>query len=155
MPPELAIRPWAADDVPVLRDLLTAYLHEAPGDLRATERSVDYLLALGLGGAVLAQPCLVLEADGAVVGFVLWLGTPIPCDTRGVPCQGFGTYLRPAYRRRGLGALLWDAALRRAAEIGYTRVVLATYAETTRRGLEAAGFQQTGWVMEAACHPPS
>lgn len=59
------------------------------------------------------------------------------------------SYIRPAWRGRGLTALLYAARLGWARERGMTRVIVSHRASNTpsRKAIERHGFRRTGAVM--------
>ena len=83
------------------------------------------------------------------------------CDVIRKPYPGFehsgtlGMGLLPAWRGRGFGARLLDAALAGAAELGITRVELEVFASNTRaialyerRGFASEGVKRGGRVLD-------
>jgi RimJ/RimL family protein N-acetyltransferase len=85
---------------------------------------------------------VAVSGDEVVVGW---------CDIIRKPYPGFehsgtlGMGLLPAWRGRGLGARLLDAALAGAAELGITRVELEVFASNTRA---IALYERSGFAHE-------
>lgn len=102
----------------------------------------------------MVQEVAVAGGDDEVVGW---------CDVIRKPYPGFehsgtlGMGLLPAYRGRGLGARLLDAALAGAAKLGITRVELEVFASNARaialyerRGFAREGVKKNGRVLDGA-----
>ena len=83
------------------------------------------------------------DSDAAIVGFVMF-GPQSDGYERDVT-RGFvrNVYVRPAYRGRGIGSALLDAAERRMAEAGVDVVALEVMAdnEAARRLYRRAGYR--------------
>ena len=120
------IRPATAADLPAvvaLRDALNAL--ELAGSPHAPIRrlSVDEFAAAW--GPTLDDPAYcwrVVEADGRLVGFGLIFLQASPTTLPGAFVQW--AYLEPAYRRQGLGELLFGQLLAWARRAGAERVEL-------------------------------
>lgn len=116
---EVATRSIGPQDVPAVVRMvhdLAAYEHSAE-QCELTEEQ--------LRGALFgASPALfghVAEADGRVVGFVLWfLNFSTWTGTHGV--YGEDMYVEPAYRRHGVGRELFRAMARECVDRGYQRL---------------------------------
>jgi RimJ/RimL family protein N-acetyltransferase len=96
------------------------------------------------------NPDFVALADGEVIGW---------CDIRRhfFPTHAhrgtLGMGILPAYRSRGLGRRLIEAALAKAREIGLTRVELSVHADNARAIAlyKKVGFLTEGVVRDAIC----
>ena len=116
---------------------------------------VPYAILSGLAGAIIVGPVLgaltghliAISALGALIvycaatvtmGFQVLLGT-------------LGVGLVPAYRGRGLGSRLIEAALERARAAGFVRIELDVYADNARAIAlyERLGFVREGVVRDA------
>lgn len=75
---------------------------------------------------------------------LLWAAQP------GAPLHGYGIYVTPGARRRGLGTLLLREGLCRARRLGETRVLLSPYVtnKCTLGWLEREGFRGVQLVMQ-------
>ena len=141
MTPERIESFHSAIDV-VARERLYLTFLEAP-PLPETRAFVLNLLRNG-------DPDFVALADGEVIGW---------CDIRRhfFPTHAhrgtLGMGILPAYRSRGIGRRLIEAALAKAREIGLTRVELSVHADNARaialyRGV---GFIAEGVIRDAIC----
>ena len=67
-------------------------------------------------------------------------------------CEMKRLYIKLTYRSKGIGKLLVDGIIRRACEVGYTRMHLDTIhsMQAAQRLYEAAGFKD----IEPYCHNP-
>ncbi|WP_045300498.1 GNAT family N-acetyltransferase [Saccharothrix sp. ST-888] len=93
--------------------------------------------------------CLVAESDGVVVGYIRQVPpTPLATNRHIRQIQGFGVL--PAFRGRGIGALLIDAAIDAARTDGIRRMTLRVLGRNTsaRRLYERAGFTVDGILPE-------
>ncbi len=88
---------------------------------------------------------LVAEVDGEVAA----MGA-IRC-VDGATAEIKRIRVDPRYRRQGLGELILHALEKRAADLGYRRLVLDTVADATsaRRLFEKHGFRRTGTTVLA------
>jgi putative acetyltransferase len=131
------IRPATNNDCDAVRTLVFEVLAEhglkpSPADTDADLGDLERHY-LRRGGAF----DVLLDDAGAIIGSV---GVyPLAPDT----CELRKMYLDSRHRGRGLGRLLLDHALRRAAELGFTRVELetSTKLETARKLYERYGFK--------------
>lgn len=78
---------------------------------------------------------LVAASDDQVVGYVM-----VTKDRNGV-AQIWAIYVLPGWQRKGVGSLLWEAAVNRARQLGSVELVLWVLAENTsaRRFYERQG----------------
>ncbi len=117
----LSLRHANATDVDLILDLiaeLAAYERE-PQSARATRED---LLRDGFG----AEPRFFVEIaewDGEPAGFALWfLNYSTWSGRAGIYLEDI--FIRPAYRRRGIGRALAEHLARLCLDRGYTRLVL-------------------------------
>jgi GNAT superfamily N-acetyltransferase len=120
------IRAARADDLPAvvaLRDALNAL--ELTGSPHAPIQRLSVEAFTGIWGQTLDDPAYcwrVVEVDGRLVGFgLIFVITPRTAPP-GVFVQW--AYLEPAYRKQGLGQLLFDQLLGWAQAVGANRVEL-------------------------------
>jgi putative acetyltransferase len=123
--------------LPLVRELFREYANALPVDL--CFQGFDHELA-ELPGPYAPPPGRLFQVrDGDQTAGCVALRRIAP----GV-CELKRLYVRPAFRRRGLGRTLTDAAITAAREIGYERIRLDTLA-TMRAAIalyEAFGFQR-------------
>jgi L-amino acid N-acyltransferase YncA len=85
---------------------------------------------------------------GAVpVGVVVWTHTPLCKEGVAV---GFGTYVKPAFRRQGVASMLRDCAAEHCRQKGY-RTIEGIAGVTNVAGLRSAisdGFNIVGYLVE-------
>jgi RimJ/RimL family protein N-acetyltransferase len=92
---------------------------------------------------------LVADSDGVVVGYVsLTHPTPLPENAHVSALEGFT--VAPAWRGRGVGAALLDAAVDEARRRGARKLSLRVLAtnERARRRYAAAGFVVEGVLRD-------
>lgn len=85
--------------------------------------------------------------DDKPVGVVAWTHTPL---CREGQCVGFGTYVKPEYRRQGVAAMLRDCASDHLRRKGY-KTIQGVAAVTNVAGLASAiqdGFVITAYLVE-------
>jgi RimJ/RimL family protein N-acetyltransferase len=152
--PDLLLRPFEPRDVDsflrcldvVARERRYLAMTEGP-----TREQADGFLADARARGMVQE---VAVAGGEVVGW---------CDVIRKPYPGFehsgtlGMGLLPAYRGRGLGTRLLDAALAGAAKLGITRVELEVFASNARaialyerRGFAREGVKEGARVLDGA-----
>ena len=130
----------------VARERLYLALVEGP-----TREQADPFLADARARGMVQQ---VAVSEGEVIGW---------CDVIRKPYPGFehsgtlGMGLLPAWRGRGLGARLLDAALAGAAGLGITRVELEVFASNPRaialyerRGFAREGVKRAARIIDGA-----
>lgn len=106
------------------------------------------------------QGLLIAEEAGEAVGFCLSLARQVPLDLQGLEPElgwitAFGVH--PAYRRRGTGRALFEAALARLAGLGRRRALISPYTPNyfipgvdPDAYPEAMAFlQATGWQVRS------
>jgi putative acetyltransferase len=135
------ITPESADDWHETRLILRDYANSLNFDLDF--QGFDEELA-GLPGAY-AQPgglMLLALVDGAVAGSGAF--RPLPDADYPNACEMKRLFVRPAFRRFGLGRMLAQALMDRATEAGYSSMLLDTLDDMeAARGLyESLGFAE-------------
>lgn len=87
------------------------------------------------------------EDDGKVVGVVAWTHTPL---CKPAQCVGFGTFVRPRYRRQGVSKMLREAASAWCVSKGYASVegIAAVTNVAGLRSVLADGFTIVGYLVE-------
>ena len=114
------VRPAAAEDVPVLLELVRelAVYEREPDAVEATEPQLHEAL---FGVEPVAWCHVALDADGAVVGFALWhLTFSTWRGTAGIWLEDL--FVRPAARGTGLGRALLAELARTCTARGYSRL---------------------------------
>jgi GNAT superfamily N-acetyltransferase len=154
----VSIRPVKLGDGEQLYPLIRAYLEETKGgSFLPTQQNGCAFLMLALDGAHEGDPCLVAEVDGKLVGYTIVRGVPLMgFETLEHPCRGYGTYVLPEFRQKGLekgvAMQLFEAAIVIAQSRGYTSYqMIATFKESSLKGirlLQRAGARITGSVYE-------
>lgn len=144
------IRPWTESDRPTLEPLILAYLAEnysVGGDLRPTEKNADLLFKCGVAANTVGDPTLLLEKDGTVIGFCLWVGMPNrELDLREKSVAALGTYIVPGFRRQGFSKELRREAIKVAKDRGYTRVDGIAYHKIGFEAGVSVGVKAAGLV---------
>jgi putative acetyltransferase len=115
----ISIRPATSEDLPSVRALFLEYADSLGFDLSFQDFRGEIA---SLPGAY-APPggCILLATEGAEVAGCVALHA-----WEGVVSEMKRLYVRPAYRGRGVGRLLAEAVVARAAELGYARMRLDT-----------------------------
>lgn len=108
------------------REYLTELHVKYGGEILPTERTLTFFadLFLGLQGGERGV-CLLAEDEGVPVGVLLWgsLQQP-PVDTAlGRTAQGWGTYVVPEARAKGISSRLRETARKILAEMGFEHVL--------------------------------
>jgi GNAT superfamily N-acetyltransferase len=105
------------------------------------------LLAIAIKhGVENGEAIFVADVDGELVGFVAWTGLPNAADGEAV---GFGTYVVPEYRRRGISNALRWAAREHCQKLGYKFVTGTAMTGNTAglQSVEALGFEIIGYEV--------
>jgi GNAT superfamily N-acetyltransferase len=102
--------------------MLHAYLTEVDGDLLPTDKNIRYFADLAIQGAAVGDPCLIAYVEGVPVGFHISRGLPDVLDTKLKICHGYGTYVIPTFRGRGIARALRELAFETAVVAGYERL---------------------------------
>jgi putative acetyltransferase len=128
----MIIRPEDPIDEPAIRSLVTAAFWDAPHSEGKEAGIVD---ALRIGGALTVS--LVAEDEGTIVGHVAF--SPVAVNSQELSWFGLGPVAVLAEkRRRGIGAALVEAGLKRLEELGARGcVVLGDPAYYRRFGFES------------------
>jgi len=126
------------EDMVLVRDLMLEYRDSITSDLCFQDFNSE--VASLPGKYAPPAGCLLLARQGSKVAGVvgMWpLGDGV--------CEMKRLYVRPEWRRTGLGHRLATAIMARAAENGYKRMVLDTLPEMTaaRALYRTMGFQET------------
>jgi RimJ/RimL family protein N-acetyltransferase len=132
---------WRALDV-VARERKYLVLTEAP-PIESTREFV-------MNNIAARNPQMVALAGGEVVGW---------CDVRRehwpahAHCGTLGMGILPAFRGKGLGRRLMEAALAAAHEEGFVRIELTAHADNLRAIAlyEKLGFQREGVTRDSVC----
>jgi GNAT superfamily N-acetyltransferase len=140
--PGIAIRTARASDTPRLAALL------AGGTLRGGEDPADlpaYLSALEEIAATPGSEVLVAEVDGEVVGMCQLIMFRHLQERGGRCAEIESVHVDEAYRSSGIGGVLLEAAVERAAAAGCYRVQLASNRarEAAHRFYQRHGFEPT------------
>lgn len=129
----------SAADWQVVRDVLREYADSLPVDLGF--QGFDAELA-GLPGAYAPPSGVMLLAtvDGAVAGSGAF--RPLPEVDYANACEMKRLFVRPAFRRFGLGRTIAQALMDRATEAGYSTMLLDTLddMEAARDLYDSLGF---------------
>lgn len=140
------IRPAIQADRPALEALLGLYLEESGGDIVACPENVAACLEI-LDSYIdrqAAGAALVAEEGGRVVAFTL--AGEFPCrflTHHGRAAMGWGTFVLPDNRRRGLAGNLRDRLDQELRRQGFD-VVLGGYAPSNvaaQASVEGIGFE--------------
>jgi len=147
------IRAWEEHDREALRPLVgdcLASTYDNGADLKPSAMNVAYLIEFGLARAAAGDPCLLWEKDVGIIAYTLWaeMANPLNLDFRGKVCYGFGTYVLPNWRRRGISDQLRDAAEARAKLAGFVKVVGTAYHETGLVSCLNRGYRVAGAYVE-------
>jgi len=125
------------DQYAAVRELFVEYAAELGHDLAFQEFDEEVETLPG----VYAPPggCLLLAREGDD-----WVGCVGLRGSSETICEMKRMYVRPAWRRQGVGRRLTEEIVRIAAEIGYERMRLDTLAPMApaRRLYESIGFRQ-------------
>lgn len=120
----VTIRPYHPADEAGVLSIWNAALYADP--INATTWRAKVLLDPNFH----SEGCLVAEADGSVVGFLLSLHRRVPFFGQGLESErawitAFGVH--PDMQHQGIGSALLDAALDRLASLGATTVSISPY----------------------------
>jgi len=144
---ELAIRPACAGDAEAIALIYNQGIEDRVAtletDLRTAEERRAWLASRGL-----RHPVLVAEADGAVVAWASANGFNPRAAYDHV--ADLSIYVERTWRGRGVGRRLLQRLLERAAELGYHKMVLATF-PFNAPGValyERVGFRRVGVYRE-------
>jgi len=141
------IRPWAPGDEAELRGMIGAFLKAGlarGGDLLPTERTIEYLLKLGMDFAAAGQPTLVAVNDH-LLGYIQWGWTELPVDQICRTCQTLGSYVLPEERHNGVARALRFRGLDICREQGIERIVGPMHL-TNPRGIREM-LEQGAWPI--------
>ena len=133
------IRPESAEDWQEVRLILRDYAASLVVDLGFQGFEAE-LAALPGAYAPPGGLMLLATVDGAVAGSGAF--RPLPDADYPNACEMKRLFVRPAFRRFGLGRMIAQALMERAAEAGYSRMLLDTLDDmAAARGLyESLGF---------------
>ncbi len=131
------LHPEKAEHFAVVRELFVEYAEELGHDLGFQQFDEE----LGTLPGTYAPPggCLLVAREGDD-----WVGCVGLRGSSETICEMKRMYVRPAWRRQGVGRRLTEEIIRVAGEIGYERMRLDTLASMTavRRLYESVGFRQ-------------
>lgn len=141
------IRPAVKEDWPAIVALVRQAVAELEGRFGIPDVS-EVMSPLIAQGIELGEAVYVADVDGAVVGYVAWVG-----HVPGIPkgrAIGLGTYVDPQHRRRHLSDELRAAASARCRELGYVAVRGEAHVdnEAGLRSCERLGFKPVAVVVE-------
>lgn len=145
------IRCWRLDDEEQLRPMIRHCLEETSAtgfELAPTTANVERLWRMGLGFAAAGDPTLVIVGDGELVGYTLWGGTAGDAWLRRRLCNGWGTYVKPAWRRKNVAATLRAHAIDIARARGYDAVVGTAFSAAALQSALHDGFKIVGQQVE-------
>ena len=133
------IRKATTEDACAVIDMLNALtdMHVAEG----LPDNRDALKRAVLGGL---EHVFVAEDAGALVGMVAWIPTSL------YEAVGYGTYVAPTHRRRGLSASLRDAAKAYLRGIGVKSVTggCALFNESAMAAVRKQGFVPVAYIVQ-------
>ena len=140
----VAIRPATAAD-----DAALAALDQLTWSWTASPAPPPHPGASFFGGRADPADVLVADAGGAVAGYVQ-IGPPTPVPSNAHVLMVRGLAVDPAWRGRGIGRRLVDAAVEEAARRGARRLTLRVLSPNApaRALYEAAGFVVEGVLRE-------
>jgi len=129
------LHPETAEHYAVVRELFIEYAEELGHDLGF--QCFDEELENLPGPYAPPRGCLLLVKEGHE-----WVGCVGMRGLSETICEMKRMYVRPAFRRQGIGRRLTEEVIRVAKEIGYERMRLDTLAPMTaaRRLYESMGF---------------
>ncbi|HEY5079203.1 MAG TPA: GNAT family N-acetyltransferase [Opitutaceae bacterium] len=130
-----SLRNASAGDIPVLLDLM----HEFHGE---SGRALDRKWAEAAFSAFFQDPSQgaiwIVSLDGAVAGYVV-LTVRFSMEFGGLDAFVDDLFVKPSFRRRGLGKLLLDALFDECRRLG----VLAVHVETGHDNVPARGLYES------------
>jgi ribosomal protein S18 acetylase RimI-like enzyme len=138
----VVIRPIALGDIAGFRDCVAAVMRERAFLALQEPFPLAETAAFVAGNLANGNPQFVADEGGRIVGW---------CDVRRetIPVYAhegmLGMGVAAAYRGRGLGRRLIDAAIKAAREAGFERVTLSVYAKNVH-ALEL--YRKAGFVVE-------
>ncbi|MCS7206949.1 MAG: arsinothricin resistance N-acetyltransferase ArsN1 [Dehalococcoidia bacterium] len=139
----ITVRPAFEGDVPAITEIYNQGIEDRIATLEGEPHPVEERLAWFRDHGP-TEPILVAEVDGMVVGWAsLSRYKPRRCYD-GV--KELSIYVRREWRGKGVGSLLLDALLKRAAQVGVHKVVLYAFPSNTRalRLYRKMGFRTVG-----------
>lgn len=144
------IRLATADDLPAIADAVRLASDELAKTFDTPDTSIVILTGAAHGiernqGVVVAE-----DADGRVVGFVVWVWYDGVSPTGAV--EGLGTWVHPEFRGSGLSAAMREVAAERCLEAGreYVSGVVALGNEAGMKSAEAMGLAVVGHVVRGS-----
>ena len=143
----LALRPARADDAETICRIYNQGIEDRVAtletELRSPEERREWMAARGP-----RHPVIVAESGGAIVGWgSLNVFNPRPAYRH---VADFSVYVERAWRGKGVGHRLLERLIELAREIGYHKMVLATFPTNTGgvRLYERLGFSRVGVYRE-------
>ena len=146
------IRGWEEKDREQLMPMVQATLQEnfdTTADMLPSTYNSKVLIDLGMARVQFGDPCLVAEEDGVLLGYVQWCGIPDPLGLgwRMQTVHGFGTFVLPDHRRKGISTKLRDLAEEIAKAVGYQQVTGVAYNALGAATVMSRGFQIAGALV--------
>lgn len=134
---DLAVVPAGPGDIGTIRELFLEYRDELGVSL--CFQGFDEELATLPGAYAGPRGALLLLKEGDEVAGCVGL-RPLPGDSGGDACEMKRLYVRPAFRGRGGGRQLAEAAIAAARQTGHGRICLDTLARMTAAQALYAGL---------------
>lgn len=137
---ELTIRIAAPSDAQVVHELLFEFNGEALS---------PHLLAAHLAeGTVVQETAFLAESDGVAAGLLVLRIVPTLSDPQDW-AEITEMYVRPAFRRRGIGTALVETALEHSRRRGCAEIHLLVNPDNraAQRFYRAQGFGRDSWEM--------
>ena len=138
----MVIRPAVSADAAAVTDLIRSAFDLMPADQKMREEAT---VSLACGAIAQDEHLLLATVGDEVVGVCCWV--PFPGNRRWV--MAAGTFVDPDHQRQGIGAKLYDAALRYFTALGADTVLASVSTANTgsMKLLVEAGFEVTGLEM--------
>lgn len=113
-------------------------------EMLATEDNARWMTEnLFMPAAERGEGVLIAWVNDMPGAAIFWASAPLPLDYRRRTANGYGTYVRPEFRRAGLATKLRKAAAARLRALGFEAVVgqVERSNEPGREATRRAGFQ--------------
>jgi len=138
--PNLKIRSWEPRDLVQLLPMITEFLqvgHARGGSLLPTRKNALVLYELGIYGAEMGDPCLVLTDLNQIIAYIEWCcpASVSSFDLAYKTLHTWGAYTLPKWRKKGVSDILRRRGLEMARELGYECVTGPVHT-TNERGIQ-------------------